>query len=159
MNDLGFRMNTDLAAGLLFTALGTAFCAQSVLGLPLGTAFRMGPGFFPAFVGGLLVLLGLIIALKGWHVARSAAPSDDWGRVPWRAILLIPGALVLFGLAMRPLGLLPALLILCFLAGLAAGRMSLLRVAVLAVATTAVCVGIFSFGLGVSLPLIGNWLR
>lgn len=155
MADFRSRMNTDIAAGLLFAALGTGFCAQSVLGLKLGTAFRMGPGFFPAVVGGLLLVLGLIIALKGWQSAR----QDDWGRVPWRAILLIPTALLLFGLAMRPLGLAPALLILSFLAGFATGQMSMPRVAMLALGTTAVCVGIFSFGLGVSLPLIGNWLR
>jgi hypothetical protein len=155
MNVPNFRMNPDVAAGLLFVALGGWFGGGSVLGLEIGTAFRMGPGFFPAVVGGVLVVLGLLIALHGW---RSAAPEAQ-DPVPWRAVVLIPTGLVLFGLAMRPLGLLPALLVLCFLAALSTGRLSLVRATAASVAMTALCIGIFSFGLGISLPLIGDWLR
>lgn len=155
MNVPNLRMNPDVAAGLLFAALGGWFGGASVFGLKIGTAFRMGPGFFPAAIGGVLLALGLLIALNGW---RSAAPEEQ-DPVPWRAVVLIPAGFAIFGLAMRPLGLLPALLALCFLAALATGRLSLVRAAIISVAMTALCVGIFSFGLGVSLPLIGDWLR
>lgn len=148
-------MNADMAAGLLFASLGGWFCGASVLGLNIGTAFRMGPGFFPAAVGGALMLLGILIGVKGW---RSKA-EESWDPVPWRAVVLIPVGLVLFGLAMRPLGLLPALLALTFVAALSTGRLSIARAAAASVAMTALCIGVFSFGLGISLPLIGDWLR
>ena len=57
----------------------------------------MGPGFFPALVGGLLFALGLVIALKGW---RAEHETLDLATVPWRAVILFPVGLTLFGLAM-----------------------------------------------------------
>lgn len=150
------KINADLAAGLLFAAFGAWFCAASFFGLKIGTAFRMGPGFFPTIVGGLLLLVGLIIALNGW---RTSGGRVDWGSVPWRAVVLIPIGLVVFGFVMRPLGLLPALLVLSFLAALSVKSLSLVHAALLSVAVTAVCVCVFSFALGINLPLLGDWLR
>lgn len=156
MHNAKIKIDTDLAAGLLFAVFGAGFCAASVFGLKIGSAFRMGPGFFPAVVGGLLLLVGLLIALNGW---RTAGERSDWGSVPWRAVVLIPAGLILFGLAMHPLGLLPALLVLCFLAALSVKGSSIARAALLSVIMTAVCLCVFSFGLGISLPLLGDWLR
>jgi len=150
------KINTDLAAGLLFAAFGAWFCAASFFGLKIGTAFRMGPGFFPSVVGGLLLLIGLVIAINGW---RTSGERVDWKAVPWRAVVLIPIGLIIFGFIMRPLGLLPALFVLSFLAALSVKSLSLMHAAVLSVAVTAVCVFVFSFALGINLPLIGDWLR
>lgn len=150
------RLNVDLAAGLLFAAVGLWFCAASLLSLDLGTAFRMGPGFFPAAVGGLLLALGLVIAIKGW---RAENETIDLQTVPWRAVVLFPVGLILFGLAMRPLGLIIALLALCLCSATAVKGMSPVRAVILSVAITALCTGIFSLGLGLDLPLLGDWLR
>jgi hypothetical protein len=155
MRDPRTRLNPDVAAGLIFVLCGGWFFAASVLGLKLGSAFRMGPGFFPAVIGGLLLCLGLVIAADG---ARRPS-AETWGPVPWRAVMLIPAGLVLFGLVMRPLGLLPALLLLCLCAALGSGRMSPARMALVTLGMTALCIGIFSFGLGIGLPLLGDWLR
>ena len=59
------KLNADLISGLLFIAFGLWFCGSSVYGLKIGNAFRMGPGFFPAVLGGLLALLGLVIVISG----------------------------------------------------------------------------------------------
>jgi len=150
------KLNADIAAGLLFAAFGTWFCAASIFGLALGNAFRMGPGFFPAVVGGLLLALGLVIALKGW---RAEHETLDLGTVPWRAVIMFPLGLMMFGLAMRPLGLAIALLALCFCSAMAVRGMSVIRALILAVAITILCIGIFSVGLGLNLPLLGDWLR
>lgn len=156
MHDTKIRIDTDVAAGLLFAALGAAFCAASVLGLKIGSPFRMGPGFFPAIVGALLLLIGLLVAFNGW---RAKGERPEWGEVPWRAVVAIPVGLVFFGFAMRPLGLLPALLVLSFMAALAVKGMTLIRAVVLAAIITILCIAIFSFGLGINLPLLGDWLR
>ena len=147
-------INPDVAAGLLFVAFGLYFCGGSLIGLSFGTAFRMGPGFFPAVVGGMLLVLGIVIAVLG--LRKSDA---DWGRVPWRGVVLIPLGLLLFGAMMRPLGLLIALLTLCFLAAQATGKIALWKAAALSVSMTALCIGIFSYGLGISMPILGDWLR
>jgi hypothetical protein len=149
-------LHTDVAAGLLFALFGAGFCAASLLGLSLGTPFRMGPGFFPATVGGLLLAVGLLIALNGFRARGDALP---WGAVPWRAVVAIPLGLVLFGFAMRPLGLVPALLVLSLLAAFAVKEMSVPKAIGLAIIMAGLCVAIFSFGLGINLPLLGDWLR
>src|SRR5690349_8903814 len=92
----------DLLAGLLFIAIGALF-GISALGLPLGTAFRMGPGYFPAVLCGLLILIGAILAIRSF--GREGTPL---GGVPWRALLLILPAAVIFGYGVRGLGLVPA---------------------------------------------------
>ena len=58
MRDSRTRLNPDVAAGLIFVLCGGWFFAASAFGLKVGNAVRMGPGFFPAVVGGLLLVLG-----------------------------------------------------------------------------------------------------
>lgn len=151
-----FKIDTDVAAGLLFAVLGAAFFLTSLLGLKIGTPFRMGPGFFPLIVGGLLLVIGLLVAFNG---QRAKGERPEWGQVPWRAVVALPAGLVLFGFAVRPLGLLPALLILTLFAAFAVKGMTILRALMLAAIMTALCIAIFSFGLGIGLPLLGDWLR
>ena len=150
------KLNGDIAAGMLFILFGGLFCGSAILGLPFGSAFRMGSGFFPTVVGGMLLALGAVIVING---LVSQAEEIDLSAVPWRAVILFPVGLILFGAAMRPLGLLIALLALCFCSAMAVKGMTLFRAVLLAAAITAVCVAVFSFALGLNLPLIGDWLR
>ncbi|MDD2867015.1 tripartite tricarboxylate transporter TctB family protein [Neomegalonema sp.] len=62
MKSLKFDL-TDLLAGLMFVAFGLIFGLTSWFDLDLGTARRMGPGYFPLLLSGVLLLLGLIIIL------------------------------------------------------------------------------------------------
>ena len=150
------KFNVDIASGLLFVVFGGWFSADSFLNLSLGNAFRMGPGFFPAIVGGLLFALGLAIAIKGW---REECETVELGAIPWRGVALLPVGLILFGAAMRPLGLGIALLLLCFCSAMSVKGMTLTRAAVLSAAMTALTIAIFNVGLGLNLPLVGDWLR
>ncbi len=63
----------DLAAGAVFAAIGLAFMAGA-LTLDIGTAFKMGPGYFPLVLSGLLVLLGLIVMAKSVNMPA----GNDW---------------------------------------------------------------------------------
>lgn len=94
-------LNKDFVLGGLLMALGAgaAFIAG---GYPQGTLRFMGPGFVPNWLGRIIVLLGLLIVLRGIIAAR----HSGWGEVPWRALVLVPGATVLFGLMVPRLGLL-----------------------------------------------------
>lgn len=150
------KFNVDIASGLLFAIFGGWFSASSFLNLNLGNAFRMGPGFFPAIVGGLLFALGLAIAIKGW---REECETVEPATVPWRGVVLLPVGLILFGAAMRPLGLGIALLTLCFCSAMSVKGMTLARAAVRSAAITALSIAIFHIGLGLNLPLVGDWLR
>ena len=48
----------DAVAGVLFILLGLGFGLNAWLNLNLGTSLRMGPGYFPLLLSGLLVLPG-----------------------------------------------------------------------------------------------------
>lgn len=148
------RVNKDVGAGLLFAAFGIFFFIYALLTLQPGTAFRMGPGMFPLLVGGLLGIFGIVIFLRGLR-----AQSDDWGIVPWRALTLIPASLIIFGLFARPLGLVPALLSLCFISAFASQRMKVRYAAILSVCMTVFCVLLFTILLDLSVPLWGDLLR
>ena len=56
--------NKDVWAGLMLICIGAAamFFARNY---PFGTALRMGPGYFPMLLGGLLILFGLYILASG----------------------------------------------------------------------------------------------
>ena len=146
------RNPKDVLSGLLFIALGLLFAWQTQ-DLPMGTAVRMGPGYFPLLLSGLLGLLGLIILINGLRF-----PGEMPSGIAWRAVVIITGAVVFFGFAVRPLGFLPALGITVFVAATA----SRLFTFTTAIANTVVMVifawAVFIKGLGLPIPILGPWL-
>ena len=145
----------DILSGLIFVGLGAAF-GYAATGYPLGTAFRMGPGYFPLVLAGLMALLGVLIVAKGVTVA---AAEGEIGPVPWRGVVLIVAALVYFGAGIRGLGLVPSLLGAAFMSALASRRNGPASALAIALALTLLCVLIFHYGLGLPVPLFGPWLR
>jgi len=145
----------DILSGLLFVGFGAAF-GYAATGYPLGTAFRMGPGYFPLLLAGALAVLGVAILIKG---VTAAAADSPVGVVPWRGALFLLGALVYFGATVRGLGLVLALLGTAFLSALASRHNAPLAALVIAAALTVACVAVFHYGLGVTVPLFGPWLR
>jgi hypothetical protein len=123
----------DVVAGGIFVALGLAF-AIGARGYELGTAFRMGPGYVPFVLGGVLTLLGLGVIGVG----------------------LLRGRRV--GSGVEALGLIPVLLASTFLAALADRRNSVVGAVVVAVGLTVACVLIFVMLLQLKLPLLGSAL-
>jgi hypothetical protein len=147
------RISKDLLAGLAFIGFGLAFGYASV-GYELGTALRMGPGYFPLVLSGVLVLLGVAIIAEGFL----APEPGSIGPVPWRGLVLLGGALFIFGFTVRGLGLAPSLAIAIFMSAFASHRTGLVGAAVLTIGLTLFCVLIFVYALGLPLPLLGPWL-
>jgi hypothetical protein len=142
----------DFLAGLIFIGLGAAF-AIGALGYPLGSALRMGPGYIPVALGGVLVLLGLLVVVEGFY-----AEGGELGPTPWRAIVLILAAIFFFGFMVRRLGLAPTLFIASFIASFSSREMRLVPALVIALALTVFCILIFVKALGLPVPLFGPWL-
>jgi Tripartite tricarboxylate transporter TctB family len=153
----GKRAVTDILAGLIFVAFGLAFAITS-LSYELGTPLRMGPGYFPLALGGLLVFLGLLIVGKGFIPSSGTDGEGRLGSVPWRALFLIVLALLFFGLTVRGLGLVPATAVTALLTALASYRTGILAAAAIAAGLTVLCVLIFVLALQLRLPLLGPWL-
>jgi hypothetical protein len=144
----------DAVAGLLFIAIGVSFAANALTKLPVGTAFRMGPGYFPTVLSGLLVILGLAIFLRSL-----ALGSGPIGQLPIRGIALIGLAPAVFGATVDGLGLVGAIALSTLVAALSSRKSSFRFAFVTTIALTCFCIGVFSFGLGLPMRLTGPWLR
>ena len=144
---------TNAICGALFIATGAFFAVQS-LSLDLGTALRMGPGYFPLVLACVLVLLGAIIFIQALRV--EGEPVDPFA---WRGMFFILPAPVFFGLTVRGLGFAPALFVTAFIACFASSRMNVLFALVLSLLLTVFSVGVFSYALGLPFERFGPWVR
>ncbi|HET7677864.1 MAG TPA: tripartite tricarboxylate transporter TctB family protein [Candidatus Limnocylindrales bacterium] len=144
----------DILSGLIFIAFGLAFAAGAT-SYQIGTPVQMGPGYFPLVTGGLLGVLGAIVVVQGF-LAKEAEPV---GGIPRRALLLIVGAILVFGVTVKGLGLLPALFVAVFMSAFASERARINVAAVIATGLTALCYLVFVVLLNLRLPLFGPWLR
>ncbi|WP_103256861.1 tripartite tricarboxylate transporter TctB family protein [Tabrizicola aquatica] len=144
---------TDALAGILFILFGLLFGVQS-LGLEIGTAFRMGPGYFPLVLSGILILLGLAIIASAIHDRGSEAI----GTLAWRGAFFILPAPIFFGLTVRGLGFVPAIFLTTLIAALASFKMRPHSALLLAAAVTVFATLVFSYGLGLPFRRFGPWL-
>lgn len=143
----------DLGAGAVFVGFGLAF-AITASTYEVGSALSMGPGFFPLALGAILVVLGVLIAVKAFFNPE----PGELGPVPWRSAALLVAAIVFFGFAVRGLGVLPTLFVSVLLAALAGRSVRVLPALVIAVSLTALSILIFIVALQLPLPLLGTWL-
>lgn len=144
---------TNVVCGGLLIAIGLFFAIQS-LSLDLGTAFRMGPGYFPFVLSVILTVLGFIIFAQALRVEGEAT-----GLIAWRGMLFILPAPVVFGLTVRGLGFVPALFLAAFIACFASQRMRPVGALVISTCITIFSVVVFSYALGLPFERFGPWLR
>lgn len=144
---------TDAIAGVVFILFGLLFGVQS-LGLEIGTAFRMGPGYFPLVLSGLLILLGLLIVAKSVR----GQGGEGIGPLAWRGALFILPAPIFFGLTVRGLGFVPAIFLTTLIASLASMKLRLPWALVLAASVTIFSTVVFSYALGLPFRRFGPWL-
>jgi hypothetical protein len=146
-------MTRDVLAGLIFLATGALFLAGGS-DLALGTTRDMGPGYLPRLLAVGTMLIGAAVMCRS--VFREGLPV---GRIPWRALVLVTTAITCFGLTVRGLGFLPAVVLASTLASLAEERTSPIRSAALALLLGLFCWLIFLKLLGLPYSMFGPWLR
>lgn len=176
---------SDLAAGAVFTGLGLIFGITS-LSYDAGTALAMGPAMFPRIISGLLIVLGVVIAVRAF-IAPSREPiaAEDadavgvmttaledgataavsvptrparFGHVAWRPLLFIIAAVLWFAFTIDGLGLAPAALGTVMLGSYASTPKRWWHPPVVAIALTVATWLIFVVGLQLRAPLLGDWL-
>jgi hypothetical protein len=144
----------DIWAGLLIMAIAILF-GVTAIDYPMGSPQRLDSGAFPVLLSALLFLLGLIMTLVG-VVKGGAIGIEHW---TWRGLLLIVIPPILFGFFVREIGLILCLFGVALLSAFAS-RMARAHVAlILAAVLTLFCVGVFVYGLGLPIPLVGRWLQ
>lgn len=144
--------SNDFAAGILFIAVGLVYGAFS-LNLIIGSALNMGPGFFPLVLCGLLVLLGSAILAKSFFGSK----NSSFGKLSWRAIVMLPLSIVIFGASLKYIGLLPAVFITALMASFSSGKTPLKMAVVISALIAVFATLIFVYGVGLPIPVLGIW--
>jgi hypothetical protein len=142
------RSNKDFWAGIMLIAFGAVsiFIAR---GYPFGSTMRMGPGYFPSMLGGILALFGLYIMFLGLRRGEKITVHCST-----RALIVLPFSLIAFGVLMTHAGFIPAMAVLIFGSASAGRDFKFVEVLLLTVILTGLSVAIFIVGLGLPYPLI-----
>lgn len=147
------RNPKDFWAGLMFISLGI-FAIYFGSRYNLGTAARMGPGYFPRILGILLLVLGAIITVRG--LSTHGDPVPTW---KWRPTVVVLGSVVVFGLIVAKIGLAISTVVLILLASAASHEFRPKEAIIAGVLLAALATGVFVIGLHLQLPIWPEFSR
>lgn len=143
----------DVAAGAIFVGVGLLYGGIAWKSLPIGRALQMGPGYFPLVLSGLLIVLGSATLIRGLLTSG----GTPFGIVPWRALVMLSLATIIFATFLRELGLFLCVIASTMVASLSSPQIKVTSAAVVSVVIAALCVGIFSYGINLPIPIFGSW--
>lgn len=143
----------DFWAGVVFMAFGAFFCIYSATHYSIGTAARMGPGYFPMLLGGFLFLLGLAVSGKALLIRSSADDGGHIGRFDWFSFTVILGAVCLFAVLLKTAGLLASTAVMVFVSSLANRAFRWKESLVLCFLLSVMVWVIFVYGLNLLVPV------
>lgn len=143
----------DFWAGIMFIAFGLVAVVVA-RDYPMGTAMRMGPGYFPTYLGVIMMVMGAIISFRSTRI-----PGEKIRAFGWRGLFFLSVAFAVYGFLIDTMDVgfiisIAAVVLLSTLAGREFRFLeSLALMVVLVLGTTAV----FIWGLEMPYPLF--WWR
>jgi len=140
------RHPKDFWAGVLFIAFGGAACVIA-LDYAMGTAARMGPGYFPRVLGLMLCALGALLVLRSFKLQGAPLSFPTF-----KPLAIVLASVLLFGLVVNKVGLVIATLLLVLVASTASHEYRWRESIVAAIALAVFVVVAFRYGLGLQLP-------
>lgn len=144
------KSQKDFWAGLMFIAVGLGF-SYGALEYNFGSSARPGPGYFPFGLGLLLAVLGAMTTFEALTVETE--DGEPIGAVAWKPLLIIVGAIVLFGVLLPHTGMVIALPVLVLVAALAGDEFHWGEAILTAAVLTAGSWAVFIYGLGLTIPM------
>ncbi len=144
---VSIRAPKDFWAGVMFIAFAVVALYVSRT-YSLGTAVRMGPGYFPILLGGVLAVVGAILVVRSLVIA-----GDPIGQVRVLPLVVVAVAVVLFGVLLPKLGLAITLPLVIVVSALASVQSRRWEVLVLALVLTVFSALVFVYGLRLPIPL------
>ena len=149
------RDQKNFWSGVMFIAFG-AFFAGWAQHYDMGSAARMGPAFFPTMLGALTFLLGIIVLIDGLATEHPDGKIEPFN---FRALALVLGSVVAFGLLLRPAGLLVALFVLVGVSSLGSHEFRLRDVLLLSIGMSLLVLAVFIYGLSMTIPELPSFMR
>jgi hypothetical protein len=145
------RNPKDFWSGVMFLFFGLA---AVIIGqdYEMGHAGRMGPGYFPSVLGGILGLIGLVSVIRSFFT-----PGEAIGRFAIKEGFLVLFSVLLFGLLVRGVGILIGLFVMVMIASFASSKFRVRSAVLMAIGSAVFCVTVFVIGLGLPLPIFGSW--
>ncbi|CAG2148537.1 tripartite tricarboxylate transporter TctB family protein [Cupriavidus numazuensis] len=143
------RSQKDFASGLMFILVGFGF-SWVARGYSMGTAAKMGPGYFPFWLGVVLALLGVLVL---WGSLSAKAEEDHLARWDIKSLLWILGAVVLFGLMLKPLGMVLSVLVLVLVSSMASHEFNWKGAILNAIILVLISLGAFVYGINLQMPV------
>ena len=143
------RSQKDFASGLMFILVGFGF-SWVARGYSMGTAAKMGPGYFPFWLGIVLALLGVLVL---WGSLSSKAEEDQLARWDIKTLLWILGSVVLFGLLLKPLGMVLSVLVLVLVSSMASHEFSWKGAVLNSIILVVISLGAFVYGINLQMPV------
>lgn len=132
----------DLWGGGTLVVVGVLATVIAVQTLNLGTLTQMGPGMFPAAVGVILAVLGLLIMVPALFRQGTKLETD------MRSFVAIIGSIFAFAFIVRPFGLVAAIVATTVIASRADSKLSVVETAVVAACLSVGAILVFQVGLG-----------
>jgi hypothetical protein len=145
------RTRNRLAGGLL-VLVGAGVILEASR-YTIGNVARMGPGFFPALLGVILVVTGVLIAVTRGE-AEAAEDHAVAGPPDWRGWLCIILGIVSFIALGDHAGFAPATFACVFISALGDRAASLRSSALLAAVVTVLGTLVFCYGLQLQIPML-----
>jgi hypothetical protein len=174
------KAQKDFWAGLMFIGVGGFFMIWALTHYQMGSAVRMGPAYFPAVLGGLMVFLGALVLIESFAMEGPpmAMPFNivhltvavliyyaillgTVGLVVLsvkflpltKPLVLISAACVIYGYLMKPLGLVLATLLLVFVSAFAGHEFKWKEVGILFLILIVFSILVFVKGLTLPFPI------
>ncbi len=141
------RNPKDFWSGVLFVVFGIAAIILSTR-YPMGTAARMGPGYFPRGLGGLLVMLGAFVMLNGLRTDGESVP-----RFFLRPLVFVLATVLVFGIVVPYTGVLVGTVGLIFITSYASHEFRWKEALIAGVLLAVLGVLVFIIGLQLQLPI------
>jgi hypothetical protein len=148
------RNQRDFWSGVMFGGIGLLFMILSRQ-YTMGTAAKMGPGYFPTMLGGLLLALGLLVAIAA---LRKGSAETKLSAIGWREIVLVLLGVILFAALLPQLGMVIALIVLLLVAALASHEFKLRDTLISIVVLGALSYVVFVWGLELQFPVWPKFL-
>ncbi|WP_422650784.1 tripartite tricarboxylate transporter TctB family protein [Cupriavidus sp. H18C1] len=143
------RSQKDFASGLMFVLVGLGFSFVA-RGYSMGTAAKMGPGYFPFLLGLVLAALGALVLLGS---LSSKGEQDRMDRWDIKILLWILGSVVLFGLLLKPLGMVLSVFVLVVVSSMASHEFSWKGALLNSVVLVLISLGAFVYGINLQMPV------
>jgi len=142
-----FKSLQDYAGGMFLIVIALVGVAGTTA-LNFKTSTGVGPGMMPRSTGMIIIALGLIMIING--LFNKGEGLDRWSI---RGLIFVLGSALCFAWTIRPLGLIIAGPLAVIISAFADRDTKWFEVMLFAVIMTLACIGLFSYGLKLPIPI------